>query len=208
MDSMSPARKKIAARKPAVGPDSRNSRTFASPRAWAAWLGKHHATSDGLWIRFYKKASDVRSLTHAEALHEALCWGWIDGQAKPADDESWYQRFTPRRARSGWSSRNRELVKRLEEEGRMQPAGRAQVQAAKADGRWDRAYDPPSALTIPEDFLEALEGDAAALAFFRTLNRANLYAITYRLQTARKPETRQRRLEQIVGMMKEGKKFH
>jgi uncharacterized protein YdeI (YjbR/CyaY-like superfamily) len=156
----------------------------------------------------YKKRSGVQTITHAQALDEALCWGWIDGQAKPLDDQAWLQRFTPRRSRSGWSKRNRDHVARLTEEGRMQPSGLAQVAAAKADGRWERAYDSASASQVPADFLQALVGHKRAEAFFKTLNRANLYAISYRLQTAKKPETRARRFEQIVQMMKEGKKFH
>jgi uncharacterized protein YdeI (YjbR/CyaY-like superfamily) len=161
-----------------------------------------------LWIRFFRKASATPSLTHAQALDEALCWGWIDGQARPYDRESWLQRFTPRRPRSGWSKRNRDHVARLEKEGRMRAPGRAEVEAAKADGRWERAYDSPRASRIPADFLRAVKTHEKAHAFFKTLNRANLYAIAYRLQTAKKPETRQRRFEEILGMMKKGKKFH
>jgi uncharacterized protein YdeI (YjbR/CyaY-like superfamily) len=183
-------------------------RAFSTPKAWGAWLRKHHAGSPGLWIKLYKKGSGVPTITHAQALDEALCWGWIDGQAKPLDDQAWLQRFTPRRSRSGWSKRNRDHVARLAKEGRMQPAGLAQVAAAKADGRWEQAYDSPSASQVPADFLQALVEHKKAEAFFKTLNRANLYAISYRLQTAKKPETRARRFQQILQMMKEGKKHH
>lgn len=184
-------------------------RSFATPRSWATWLKKHHAIRpEGLWIRFFKKGSGIRSMDYQEALQEALCWGWIDGQSKPYDETSWLQRYTPRRARSGWSKRNRDIVARLESEGRMQESGRAQVDAAKADGRWDRAYDSPANAQVPDDFLQALSAHPAALAFFETLNRANLYAITYRLQTAKKPETRQRRLDVLLDMMIAGKPIH
>jgi uncharacterized protein YdeI (YjbR/CyaY-like superfamily) len=181
---------------------------FATAASWAAWLKKNRARIEGVWIRFYKKGSGVRTITYAEALDEALCWGWIDGQVRPLDAQSWIHRFTPRRARSAWSKRNREHVARLTKEGRMRPEGLARVAEAKADGRWERAYDPPSAHTIPDDFLKALARDKKAEAFFLGLNRANLYAISYRLQTAKKPETRARRFEQILAMMKSGQKFH
>jgi uncharacterized protein YdeI (YjbR/CyaY-like superfamily) len=181
---------------------------FASAKSWAAWLRSHHATSAGVWIKFFKKASGVPTVIYAEALDEALCWGWIDGQAKPFDDDAYLQRFTPRRSRSGWSKRNRDHVTRLETEGRMESSGAAQVAAAKADGRWERAYDSPSQAKVPDDFLQALARNKGAEAFFKTLNRANQYAISYRLQTAKRPETRARRLEQILQMMKNGKKFH
>jgi uncharacterized protein YdeI (YjbR/CyaY-like superfamily) len=184
------------------------SRAFPTPKAWGAWLKKHHAASPGLWIKLYKKSSGVRSITHAQALDEALCWGWIDGQARPLDDRSWLQRFTPRRSRSTWSKRNRDHVARLITESRMQPSGLAEVSLAKADGRWKQAYDSPSASKLPKDFLEALAGHKRAEAFFKTLNRANLYAISYRLQTAKKPETRARRFHRLLQMMKQGKKLH
>jgi uncharacterized protein YdeI (YjbR/CyaY-like superfamily) len=183
-------------------------KAFKTPRAWATWLAKHHDSADGVWLRFFKKDSGVASITYEQAVQEALCWGWIDGQAQPGDSLSWLQRFTPRRTRSPWSKRNRDRVAQLEREGRMQPAGRAQVAAAKADGRWDRAYDSPANIEVPEDFLRALRRHKKALAFFESLNRANVYAICYRLQTAKKPETRHRRLESILQMMKEGRSFH
>jgi uncharacterized protein YdeI (YjbR/CyaY-like superfamily) len=181
---------------------------FPRAKAWAAWLKRHHATSTAIWIRYFKKASGTATITHAEAIDEALCWGWIDGQARPFDEQSWLQRFTPRRPRSPWSKRNRDHVARLEQEGRMQPAGRAAVAAAKADGRWDRAYDAPSTASVPDDFVQAVAKHKKAAAFFKTLNRANLYAISYRLQTAKKPETRARRFALILQMMKDGQAFH
>jgi uncharacterized protein YdeI (YjbR/CyaY-like superfamily) len=181
---------------------------FASAKTWAAWLKKQHAKSAGVWIKFFKKASGVPTVSYAQALDEALCWGWIDGQARPFDDDAYLQRFSPRRPRSGWSKRNCDHVTRLEKEGRIQPSGAAQVAAAKADGRWEQAYDSPSQAKVPDDFLQALAKHKGAEAFFKTLNRANQYSISYRLQTARRPETRARRFDQILQMMKEGEKFH
>jgi len=181
---------------------------FATPKAWATWLKREHARSQGLWIRFYKKASGIKAVDYAQALDEALCWGWIDGQVQRVDEQSYRQRFTPRRPRSVWSKRNREHVARLEAEGRMQAPGRAQVEAAQADGRWDQAYDSPANSSVPQDLLDALARLPKAKAFFDSLNKANRYAITWRLQTAKKPETRQRRLESILAMLKAGERFH
>jgi uncharacterized protein YdeI (YjbR/CyaY-like superfamily) len=199
---------KKTVRKGDFTPGAGNTRTFATSEAWSAWLRKNHAESDGVWIRFFKKSSGKPSITHAQALDEALCWGWIDGQAQPYDEQSWLQRFTRRRTRSVWSKRNRDHIARLEREGRMQPSGRAEVDAAKSDGRWSQAYDSPAMSEMPSDFLQAVAKDRKAAAFFKTLNRANLYAISYRLQTAKRQETRQRRFATILQMLKEGKKFH
>ncbi len=201
-------RRRAASSKDTIAPSAATTRAVATPKQWAVWLAKHHAASDGIWIRFFKKGSGVRSITYAEALDEALCWGWIDGQARAADERSWLQRWTPRRRRSAWSKRNRSRAKQLEREGRMRPAGQAAIDAARADGRWQRAYDPPAGSEVAADFLAALARHPRALAFFRTLNRTNQYAIGYRLQTAKRPETRRRRLEQILQMMKDGRRFH
>ena len=206
--SRSPKSPRVAARASTFAPTRANTRAFKTPAAWAKWLAAHHATTDGVWVRFYKKDSGVASITHAQALEEALCHGWIDGQARPFDARSWLQRYTPRRPRSPWSKRNQEHVARLAREGRMRPAGLAEVKAAQADGRWRRAYDSPANSKVPADFLRALRRDPKALAFFKGLNRANVFAICYRLQTAKKPETRQRRLETILQMMKDGRAFH
>lgn len=181
---------------------------FKSPAEFRRWLGKNHAGPEGIWLRFFKKGSDVPSLTYAEALDQALCHGWIDGQAKSMDEQSWLQKYTPRRPRSGWSKRNTEHAERLIKAGTMTPAGQKAIEAAKADGRWKAAYDSPRNAKVPKDFLKALNKDKNAKAFFKTLNRANVYAIVYRLQTAKKPETRQRRIEMILAMMAERKKFH
>ena len=173
--------------------------SFRSSSAFRKWLVANHDKSDGIWLRIFKKNSDTASITYAEALDEAICFGWIDGQKQKHDDESWLQKFTRRRARSGWS--------RIKA-GRMKPPGHAEVDAAKKDGRWKAAYDSPSNAAISDDFLAALSKDAKAKAFFDSLNKANLYAISYRLQTAKKAETRQRRMEMILGMLARGEAFH
>lgn len=181
---------------------------FKTPKSWRAWLETHYATEpQGLWLRLYKKGRG-QSITYAEALDEALCFGWIDGQKKSYDDDSYLQKFTPRRTRSLWSKRNIEHIERLTQEGRMTPAGQAEVDAARADGRWDRAYDAPSNAQIPGDFLAALDASPKAKAFFETLNKTNRYAIVWRLQTAKKEETRQRRMQQLLTMLERGEKIH
>jgi uncharacterized protein YdeI (YjbR/CyaY-like superfamily) len=146
---------------------------FESAEAWEAWLDEHHETVDGVWLQIAKKASGLPTVTHAEALQAALCFGWIDGQRKPLDDLYFLQRFTPRRRRSAWSQVNREHVARLEAAGRMRPAGRRAVEAAKADGRWDAAYDRFGSRTIPDDLAAALAANPAAAAFFETISRQN-----------------------------------
>jgi uncharacterized protein YdeI (YjbR/CyaY-like superfamily) len=182
--------------------------SFKTSREWRSWLAKNHAKPDGVWLRIFKKNSDVATVSYAEALDEALCYGWIDGQKKAYDTQSFLQRFTPRRPKSVWSKRNREHVARLIREKRMTPAGLAHVEAAKKDGRWDAAYDASSTMTVPADFLKELKRDKDAYAFFKTLNRANTYAIAWRLQTAKKPETRAQRMEKLLAMLSEGKKLH
>jgi uncharacterized protein YdeI (YjbR/CyaY-like superfamily) len=182
--------------------------SFNSPQEWNEWLEQNHRNSNGVWLRIYKKDTGIPTTTHAQALEEALCFGWIDGQAKKYDEASYLQKFTPRRAKSIWSKRNVEYVAQLEKEGRMKPAGREQIEAAKADGRWDRAYDSPVNMTMPEDFLNELAKNERALAFFRTLNKTNTYAIGWRLQTAKKPETREKRMKMILEMLVREEKFH
>lgn len=181
---------------------------FKSQADFRAWLMVNHDQCDGIWLRLFKKDSGKATVTHAEALDDALCFGWTDGQAKPLDELSWVQKFTPRRNRSGWSKRNTEQVDRLTKAGLMMPPGLRAVEAAKADGRWHMAYDSPKNAKPPEDFLKALGKDKKAKAFFDSLNRANVYAIVYRLQTAKKPETRARRMENILTMMGRREKFH
>lgn len=182
--------------------------TFATQESWREWLQEHQTLADGVWLRMFKKGSGVPSITYAEALDEALCVGWIDGQKRSFDDTSWVQRFVPRRARSMWSKVNRQHVQRLIDEGRMQEAGLREIEKAKADGRWDAAYDSSSTATPPEDFRLALAANEAARAFFEQLNRPNVYAILYRIQTAKKPETRERRIATFVEMLAKGEKLH
>lgn len=181
---------------------------FESSAAWEAWLAEHHASSSGLWLKIAKKASGIRTVTHAEALDGALCYGWIDGQRDRFDDEYFLQRFTPRRPRSRWSKVNVEKVARLMEAGRMKPAGLREVERAKADGRWGAAYEAQSKATVPDDLRRALDEAPEAAAFFGTLNRANRYAILYRIADAKRPETRARRIEKFVAMLAEGKKLY
>jgi uncharacterized protein YdeI (YjbR/CyaY-like superfamily) len=183
-------------------------RAFASAAAWEAWLAAHHDTAPGVWIRFAKKGSGAPSVTYREAVRAALCFGWIDGQARSIDDASYAQRFTPRRPRSVWSKRNRDLATALIAAGRMQPAGLREVERAKADGRWDAAYDAPSTATVPEDLQAALDARPAAAEFFATLSSQNRYAILHRVQTARRPETRARRIERFVAMLEAGETLH
>jgi uncharacterized protein YdeI (YjbR/CyaY-like superfamily) len=182
--------------------------SFSTQKAWHNWLYKNHTSEKGLWLRFYKKDSDMKSINHAEALDEALCYGWIDGQAKPYDEKSWLQKFTPRRERSIWSKRNIEHIERLNKAGRMQPSGIKEVEKAKADGRWKKAYDSPSAMNAPDDFLKRLSKNKKAEKFFNSLNKTNRYSINWRLQTAKKPETREKRMMQILKMLENGETFH
>ena len=182
--------------------------SFASAARWEKWLEKNHARAAGVWLCFQKKGSAKKSPTRAEALDAALSYGWIDGQARPRDEQSWLQKFTPRRARSGWSKRNTEHAERLLREGRMKPAGLAQVEAAKSDGRWKAAYDSPRNASLPADFLKQLRRGKKSWAFFKSLNKANLYSIAYRLQTAKRPETREKRMKAILAMLARGEKFH
>jgi uncharacterized protein YdeI (YjbR/CyaY-like superfamily) len=181
---------------------------FATLEKWESWLEKNHASSIGIWLRIYKKDSGVKTIFYPEALDGALCYGWIDGQKRPFDKKSWLQRFSPRRPKSLWSKINTGHVERLIKLGKMKQAGHQAIEAAKKDGRWDAAYHSPGKATIPEDFLAALSKNRKAKAFFETLNKTNVYSIAWRLQTATKPETRARRMEAILGMLAEGKKFH
>ncbi len=182
--------------------------SFRSSAEFRKWLAENHRESDGIWLRIFKKDSGEPSVTYAEALDEALCFGWIDGLKQPHDEVSWRQRFTPRRPKSGWSRINTQHADRLIKAGRMKAAGQAAIDAAKEDGRWTAAYDSPSKATIPEDFLAALRKNKKAQTFFESLNKANRYAIAYRLQTAKKPETKQRRMEMILAMLDRGEAFH
>jgi len=181
---------------------------FKSAKAFEAWLRKHHASSDGLWLKIAKRGASEPSVSYAEAVEIALCWGWIDGQKKGLDDQHFLQRFTPRRARSIWSKINVDKVAALIEAGRMQAPGYAQIEAAKADGRWARAYEGARTSTVPDDLLAALDAEPKAKAFFATINASNRYAVLWRIQTAVKAETRARRINQLVEMLARGETVH
>jgi uncharacterized protein YdeI (YjbR/CyaY-like superfamily) len=181
----------------------------ANAQAFREWLLEHGTTSDGVWVVLAKKGTTVpTSLTYAEALDEALCHGWIDGQKRSGDANTFEQRFTPRRRTSQWSQRNVGIIDRLVAEGRMQPAGLAEVERAKADGRWDAAYSGMATATVPDDLAEALAGNDAAAAMFARLNSTNRYAVLYRVETAKRADTRARRIEQLVEMLRRGETIH
>jgi uncharacterized protein YdeI (YjbR/CyaY-like superfamily) len=182
--------------------------SFESPAAFRGWLAKNHARPDGIWLRIHKKQSSKLSVTYAQALDQALCYGWIDGQKQKFDENSWLQRFTPRRPGSAWSKINTQHAERLMKSGEMTPAGLKIIEAARLDGRWKAAYDSPGNAAAPEDFLRELNKNRKAKAFFETLNRSNVYAIVYRLQTAKRPETRARRIQQFVAMLARNEKLH
>jgi uncharacterized protein YdeI (YjbR/CyaY-like superfamily) len=182
--------------------------SFTRQSSWATWLGKHHSTSAGVWLRIAKKTSGRKSITHDEALEVALCYGWIDGQAKSDGDAHWVQKFTPRGKRSLWSKRNREKALALIAAGAMRPAGLAEVDRAKGDGRWNAAYDSPSRIGVPDDLQAALTANTRAQRFFATLNGQNRYAVLFRIHTARKAETRQKRIQQFVAMLARGEKIY
>jgi len=172
------------------------------------WLATHHHRSSELWVHIFKAGSGKRSVTWTDCVIEAIRFGWIDGQKLPQDEASYLQRLTPRKPKSNWSAKNREHAVKLIAEGRMTPAGLIHVETAKADGRWDSAYSGSAAMTIPQDFLDALETMPAAKAFFQTLDRKNLYSIYYRLHTAKRPETRTKRLAQMLAQLDRGEHFH
>jgi len=180
----------------------------SSAASWARWLKRHHASAAGVWLRIAKKESGIASIDYPAALEEALCWGWIDGQRKSEDAQYFLQRFTPRTRRSIWSQINRAKVLKLIDEGRMQPAGHAEIERAKADGRWDAAYEGVSAATVPPDLQAALDANKKAAKFFATLDSRNRYAVLFRTQGAKKPETRARRIAQFVEMLAKGEKIH
>ncbi len=181
---------------------------FASSNAWETWLEKHHATANGLWLKIAKKGSGIDTVSYAEALDVALCYGWIDGQKASFDDHLWLQRFTPRRPRSKWSKVNRVKATELIKRGEMKPAGLREVERAKADGRWDAAYDAQSTATVPDDLRREFDKNEVARKYFSTLDSRNRYAILYQIQDAKKPETRARRIEKYVAMLNEQKKIY
>jgi uncharacterized protein YdeI (YjbR/CyaY-like superfamily) len=183
-------------------------RLFKSKQDWAAWLEKNHRKSTGLWLRLAKKDSRLRSVSYKEALEVALCYGWIDGQKRPESEQAWLQRFLSRSGKSIWSKINREKALTLIANGEMQAAGLEAIENAKKNGRWDAAYDSPSGATVPNDFQAALEANQRAAAFFKTLDRANRYAVLWRIQTAKKAETRARKILQFIEMLERKEKIH
>lgn len=181
---------------------------FADAKAWGQWLSRHGTKEKGLWLKLAKKGNAQASVTHAQAIETALCHGWIDGQIQRYDELWWLVRFTPRQPRSKWSQINCRNALRLIDEGRMQPAGLAQVQAAQADGRWEAAYPSQSQASVPPDLQAALDANAAAAEFFAKLDGANRFAVLYRVQEPKLPATRARRIEQLVAMLARGETIH
>ena len=181
---------------------------FATGRAWSEWLEAHHASSRGLWLKVAKKGAGSVSVTYSEAIDGALAWGWIDGQKRGFNGVWWLQRFTPRTAKSAWSKINRAKVEALIAAGTMEAPGLAEVERAKRDGRWDRAYDGARSSSVPADLIAAFARNARARAFFETLDGANRYAILYRVQTAKKPETRAERITRFVALCERHETIH
>ncbi len=183
--------------------------TVADAAAWRAWLDAHHDRPDGVWLTLAKAGTtSPTGLRYAEAVDEALCHGWIDGQARGGDESTYSQRFTPRRARSRWSQRNIGIIERLTAEGRMHPAGVAEVERAKGDGRWDAAYAGPASTVVPDDLAAAVAADPRAQAMFDILTSQNRFGLVYRVNDAKRPETRARRIEQFVAMLARGETLH
>lgn len=181
---------------------------FASAEAWERWLEENHAEAAGVWVKFAKKGSGTPTVSTKEAIEVALCFGWVDGQLAPYDEAWWLVRYTPRQPRSKWSQLNRERATRLATEGRMRTAGAREVELAQADGRWDAAYAPQSTASVPDDLAAALAANPEAAAFFATLNRVNRYAILYRIDDAKRADTRAKRIEKFVQMLARGERLH
>ena len=181
---------------------------FPSRADWESWLEANHDSADGVWIKFAKKASGIETVRYVEAVEAALCFGWIDGQAKSLDEQWYLQRFTPRRARSKWSQINRARAEALIESGAMRPAGLRKVERAKEDGRWEAAYPSPSKIEVPDDLRAALDADPTAAQSFEQLDATNRYAVLYRIHDAKRADTRARRIEQFVAMLARGEKIH
>lgn len=181
---------------------------FVSQKAWEHWLDENHRSSTGIWMRIARKGSGIPSITYAEAVESALCFGWIDGHKRPHSDTAWLQRFTPRRPRSMWSEINRNKALALVKASRMRAAGLEEIEKAKKDGRWEAAYGSQRALTTDPDFQKALNKSQRAKKFFKTISAANRYAILWRIQTAKRPETRERRIREYVAMLEKGETLH
>lgn len=183
-------------------------RHFEQQQEWSAWLAENHDTSSGVWLKLAKKGADAQSVSYGEAVEMALCFGWIDGQKQAHSEQFWLQKFTRRSDKSIWSKINKEKALALAETGAMRPAGLKEIERAKSDGRWDAAYDPPSKATVPDDFQAALDGNARAKDFFGKLDGRNRYAVLFRIQAAKKPETRAKRISQFVQMLERHEKVH
>jgi uncharacterized protein YdeI (YjbR/CyaY-like superfamily) len=181
---------------------------FETESAWEHWLEENHAASDGVWLKIAKKSVGQNSISYQEALSVALCFGWIDGQKNKFDDRYWLQKFTPRRPKSIWSKINCQKAVDLIEQGRMRPAGLQEIERAKQDGRWDAAYQSQSNATVPDDFQKLLDQNKVAQEFFDTLNSVNRYAILFRISTAKKPQTRQQRIEKFIAMLNHKQKIY
>jgi len=181
---------------------------FKSAAQWEKWLSKNHSDSKGIWLRFFRKDSEIATIKNPEALDVALCYGWITGQARPYDEESWLGWFCPRRPKSIWSKINTGHAERLIKEGRMKPAGLRQIEIAKEDGRWNRAYSPQRAAVIPADFIKELNKNKEAKAFFKTLNKTNTYSIVFRLENTKSPQQRKEKISTIIKMLSRKDKFH
>ncbi|MFC5473509.1 YdeI/OmpD-associated family protein [Paraherbaspirillum soli] len=188
--------------------DDQSTLLFDHQKSWAAWLKQNHGKSSGVWLRLAKKDSGQQSVSYGEALETALCYGWIDGQKKSDNAHYWLQRFTPRSAKSIWSKINRDKALALIDSGQMQAAGLNEIERAKSDGRWEAAYDSASKATVPSDLQSALDANAQAKAFFATLDSHNRYAVLFRIQTAKKAETRAKRILQFVQMLERHEKLH
>src|SRR5690349_13579292 len=181
---------------------------FESQKKWETWLAKEHDKSAGIWLKIAKKAAGISTVTYDEALEVALCYGWIDGQKGSFDEKYFLQKFTPRRPKSIWSKINVEKVSKLIKSGKMKPAGLKAIEAAKKDGRWDKAYDSQKNATVPKDFQTALDKNKKAKAFFATLNSVNRYAILFRIHNAKKEETRTKRIQQFIEMLERNEKIY
>lgn len=195
-------------RKPTLALDSEEQLAFPDAAAFDRWLADHHASSPGIWLRIAKKGSRRKSVSYPDALDIALTWGWIDGLKRPLDDAEWLQRFTPRGPRSPWSKINCKKAEALIDSKRMRPSGLAEIERAKKDGRWEKAYESQTKAELPADFAEALLKNKKAAAFYATLNSANRYAIIYRLHSAKRPETRQKRFDAFLAMLARGERLH
>jgi uncharacterized protein YdeI (YjbR/CyaY-like superfamily) len=192
----------------AVSESQPRPKLFKTKEDWAAWLDRNHQDSAGLWLQIAKKGSGLRSVTYGEAVEAALCYGWIDGQKRPNDEDTWLQRFVPRSSRSLWSKINREKAEALMASSEMKAAGLAAIEQAKQSGRWHTAYDSPRGAVVPADFQAALDANASAKAFFETLDKANRYAFVWRIQTVKKAETRARKIARFIEMLERREKIH